>query len=763
MSAPPQAGGSLFEFPLSSAGSLCGMQEGSCPHHGGAPTFPGDQPHLVYERTLQPAAEGLLGVTALACSPEGSRVAIATKDRLLRLMGGPANTDELFPARPADKEKPCQLVTGLAFNHDGSLLAVSQSDEVTYVYSTKQQEAPRVCRRLPVGSPATCLAWAVEERRLLFIGLLGGKVRVADVEANKLGALHEAQSPVTSLACTADGLLVASGHRDGQVLLHDLQPGAPQPALVTLTQLAAVVVSIQLREEGVACAAGDKIVLLTRRGAKLRELSGISLPALIAWHPTAPWLVAASGEEVWLLPTSLPLAHGEADSSKEWAPVSKLVFEGLVCVTAIAWEKGGLSLCFASARGSVERLRAFQQHLVADDAEIFVSLCNTVLARPLQGEACCRELYRSGEKIEGLEVHRPLLREDNAGSLVLAWTARGFLAASLDSGKRYEVACSVGEELTWIGEVDGVCLLHEAAEALQLLTDSRDSTAQYFPGISRQDDAPQHAIVQVTHKRLVASLSSIPTGEQKSLVQSEQPLRWFGLGDSVLVLLDGVGQLRCVSLEEAKREQQHRDCKAAFLGTEALLVAQKEHTLCIWYNVEAPEVVDALQVEGVLLRLEDSAQAPQMKQETGLVVVTRKAFGTEERHPLCPLRRQFERCLRLEDYEEAVTVLSKLPESRTTTKLWSRLGARALDDEFLSSCLEGSDAISPACMQRIAVAAWAAASAGEAADAWFLRKMLKTQGLHGDTKETASNALHFKAGSVPPLFHPVLNIRIRRT
>ncbi|KAL8445433.1 hypothetical protein Emag_005119 [Eimeria magna] len=690
MAASLEAEGSHFELPLSSAASLCGVQEGSCLHDGGA--SPSErQPQLVYERSLRPAADGLLSVTALACSPDGSRVGVATKDRLLHLVGGPENTDEVFPARPADKGKPCQLVTGvftaasaftsferikrrrlrllpvactqgckcmhagLAFNYDGSLLAVSQSDGVTHVYAIKQQEARRVCRRLPVGSPATCLAWAVEERRLLFIGLLNGKVRVADVEANKLGALHEAQSPVTSLACTADGLLVASGHRNGQVLLHNLQPGAPHSALVTLTQLAAPVVSIQLREEGVACAAGDKIILLTRGGAKLRELGGIAFPALIAWHPTAPWLVAASGENVWLLSTSLPLVDEEAGSSKGWGPL---------------------------------------------------------LARPLQAEACCRVLHRPEERIERLEVQTPLVSVSNAGQLVLAWTARGFLAASLASGKRYELAGSVGEEATSDDERGGV--------------------------------------------------SSIPNGEQKSLFHSDQPVRWLGLGDSVLVLLDGEGQLRSVPLEEATREPQHRDRKAAFLGTEALLVAQQEHTLCIWYNVEAPEMVDALQVEGVLLRLEESSQTPERKGEKSLTVVTRKAFGVEERHPLCPLRRRFERCLRLEDYEEAVTLLSNLPESRATTKLWRRLGACALNEEFLSTCLQGSDAVSPACMQRVAVAAWAAASAGEAADAWFLRKMLKTQGLLGDSNESARNALHLKAGSVLALPHPAVDIHTNK-
>lgn len=43
-------------------------------------------------------------------------------------------------------------------------------------------------------------------------------------------------SSVTALACTLDGSLVLSGHSNGQLILHNLSPGAPPPALVTLAK-----------------------------------------------------------------------------------------------------------------------------------------------------------------------------------------------------------------------------------------------------------------------------------------------------------------------------------------------------------------------------------------------------------------------------------------------------------------------------------------------------------------------------------------------
>lgn len=81
---------------------------------------------------------------------------------------------------------------GLAFSHDGTRIAVSQSDGVAHVYSLEGEGKRSICCRLPLGCIGTSIAWAPEGRRLLFIGLSNGKVKVADVEANKLATLHDA-------------------------------------------------------------------------------------------------------------------------------------------------------------------------------------------------------------------------------------------------------------------------------------------------------------------------------------------------------------------------------------------------------------------------------------------------------------------------------------------------------------------------------------------------------------------------------------------
>lgn len=89
-------------------------QHGACsgPKNGGVLPSRQHPPQIVHECTLQQASDGLLSVTALACSPVGSRVCAATKDRTLRLLGGSPGNEDTFSARAAEKGKPLHLVTG---------------------------------------------------------------------------------------------------------------------------------------------------------------------------------------------------------------------------------------------------------------------------------------------------------------------------------------------------------------------------------------------------------------------------------------------------------------------------------------------------------------------------------------------------------------------------------------------------------------------------------------------------------------------------
>ncbi|KAL8429878.1 hypothetical protein Efla_004692 [Eimeria flavescens] len=779
-SASTCSAGPLCCLPLAAAGQ--DTQESACMQKESGFMRSKRAPLLLRDRCLLPACGAPAAVTALACNPASSSVCVATADRLLRLMGG-----------GKDKDKPTHRITGLAFNHDGSQVAAAQDDGVTHVYVVGRDQPRRICCRLPLGSPATCLTWAREGSRLLFVGLLSGKVRVADVLANKLGALHEAHSQVTSLACTPDGCLIASGHNNGQLLLHSIRPETPPPALRTVARLGGPVVSLQLQEETIACSAEHKVLLLSLDGTKLKQLDGLEQPALLAAHPAAPWVAAASGQAVLLLCTRpRPPAAADADAADgqqqvAWQPAASLLHPRMQSLSAVCWTANGGAVCVATADGSVEELLAVESIITAEELDACTTLEGVLLVRRMHAD-CWLPLVRMQEPIKALAVQRPLLRADSRERLVFAEAEKGIVCFLLPSKRSFSLPGGEKQKnIKWIDQRERLCLFHmangdgtrgghislitgEEGEIIKLQTTS-PASADFISLLASQ--VRYFSVLLFLLLFPAGRITRIPTGEHVAHIQSERAVRWFGLTERFLLVLDAEGHLRRLSVKA--EEQQKEDCllltdcsKALLLSSESLLVAQQNHNVCIWYNIDSAELVDVLLTDGLLHRVavkvktknEEEAEEEEEKEAEGeggggegeVFVVLRGPYQAEKKHPLCSVRRSFERCLRSHRFKEASDLLSRLPEGRTTSDLWRRLSSCALSDCQFDSLLcseEQEENEQPAdCMHRVAVAAWAAAAAGDLADARFLRKLLQSRGFFGSCAYNghAMSTTHFLAG-----------------
>lgn len=142
---------------------------------------------------------------------------------------------------------------------------------------------------------------------------------------------------------------------------------------------------------------------------QLQEAEVQGFGALLAWHPTAPYLAVAVGEELLLLltphalrqphPSRKPHASPErhthdactgrnesilVEQQKPAAATACMRCSGAVATTALMWEGNNTSLCFATARGSVERVTAHKLLSVQPNRlQLSVNLCNTVCKQPL--------------------------------------------------------------------------------------------------------------------------------------------------------------------------------------------------------------------------------------------------------------------------------------------------------------------------------------------------------------------------------------------
>ncbi len=223
---------------------------------------PGAEPKFV--RDLAEAQDAVL---AVAFSPDGTRLATAGADRVLRVYDT-AKGDVLFQV-----EDHADWVLDLAFSPDGKLLATASRDKTSKVFDVEKKESlatfqahaqpvyavlfsPDGKSVVSAGGDAQARVWTFdgEAKQTRAVGGFGGavfatalspdgktlaatgadhQVRLFNFEDGKaIRALEGHKDWVYSVAFSADGKQVASGSWDGEVRLWSVEDGKPLQAFL---------------------------------------------------------------------------------------------------------------------------------------------------------------------------------------------------------------------------------------------------------------------------------------------------------------------------------------------------------------------------------------------------------------------------------------------------------------------------------------------------------------------------------------------------
>ncbi|MET7403516.1 WD40 repeat domain-containing protein [Dactylosporangium sp. NPDC005572] len=124
---------------------------------------------------------------------------------------------------------PDRRFSGCCLTADGETLAATGFDGTVGVYDPRTGE-PRARVRVPVNLPG---AIAVDAgATVVFAGGQDGTVRRVRPERDELDPLDGHEGPVTALALSPDGRLLASAGRDGVVVVWDVERAAPVARLL---------------------------------------------------------------------------------------------------------------------------------------------------------------------------------------------------------------------------------------------------------------------------------------------------------------------------------------------------------------------------------------------------------------------------------------------------------------------------------------------------------------------------------------------------
>ncbi|XP_037541132.1 intraflagellar transport protein 172 homolog [Nematolebias whitei] len=158
---------------------------------------------LKHLKTLLTPQEGAAKVTCMAWSPNNTKFAVCTVDRVVLLYDEQGERRDKFSTKPLDAKygKQSYVVNDMVFSPDSTKIAIGQSDNIIYVYRIGEDwgDKKAICNKFVQTSAVTRLLWPAENA--IVYGLVDGKVRLANTQTNKSSTIYATESCVVSLTC----------------------------------------------------------------------------------------------------------------------------------------------------------------------------------------------------------------------------------------------------------------------------------------------------------------------------------------------------------------------------------------------------------------------------------------------------------------------------------------------------------------------------------------------------------------------------------
>jgi WD40 repeat protein len=326
-----------------------GVQTGTVGGHAGAVT---SLAFLGGSRVLSASADGSVkvfavppaatknvlahagAVTALAASPDGTRLLTGSADQQARLWNlSTGKLERTFSG-------PAQGVLAVAYSPLGNRVAAGSGDKALYVWESAGGKEVKKFTHLPAAVRAVALS---ADGKHAAAGLADGSVRLFDLAAGKevdVSSAHEGE--VHALLFTPKGDRLISGGADGVVQTRVV---FPRPAAGVRWKTGAAVLALALSKDGARLAVGGADKKITVRVlATGKDEASFATPSPVrglSFSADGKKLAAAGGEQARVYGPGGELeeyfAHTGAVNAVAWSANGKHVFTAGADKTARVW------------------------------------------------------------------------------------------------------------------------------------------------------------------------------------------------------------------------------------------------------------------------------------------------------------------------------------------------------------------------------------------------------------------------------------------
>ncbi|XP_062065144.1 intraflagellar transport protein 172 homolog [Lepus europaeus] len=639
---------------------------------------------LKHLRTLLSPQDGAAKVTCMAWSQNNAKFAVCTVDRVVLLYDEHGERRDKFSTKPADMKygRKSYMVKGMAFSPDSTKIAIGQTDNIIYVYKIGEDWGDKkvICNKFIQTSAVTCLQWPAEY--IIVFGLAEGKVRLANTKTSKSSTIYGTDSYVVSLTTNCSGKGILSGHADGTIVRYffdDEGSGESQGKLVNHPcppyALAWATNSI------VAAGCDRRIVAYGKEGHVLQTFDYSRDPQEREFTTAA---ASPGGQSVVLGSYDRLRVFNWSPRRSIWEEARPKEIANLYTITALAWKRDGSRLCAGTLCGGVEQFDCcLRRSIYKNKFELTYVGPSQVIVKNLSSGTRVVLKSRYGYEVEEVKI---LGKE----RYLVAHTSDTLLLGDLNANRLSEVAWqgSGGNE-KYFFENENVCMIFNAGELTLVEYGSNDTL-----GSVRTEFMNPHLIsVRINERcqrgmednKKLAYLVDIKTiaivdligGYNIGTISHESRVDWLELNETghKLLFRDRKLRLHLYDIESCSKTMILNFCSyVQWVPGSDVLVAQNRNSLCVWYNIEAPERVTMSSIRGDVVGLERGGGKTEVMVSEGVTTV---AYTLNEG------LIEFGTAIDDGNYTRATAFLETLEMTPETEAMWKTLSKLALEAKQL--------------------------------------------------------------------------------
>jgi intraflagellar transport protein 172 len=572
----------------------------------------------------------------------------------------------------------------MAFSPQSDKLAIAQSDNMVFVYKIGSEwgEKKSICNKFQHSSPITCLAWPLKRPNELIYGLAEGKVKIGQMKTHKPSTLYETNSYVSAMCSNPSGNAVVIAHLDGSIYSYWFETPDRGARLIvrhpcvpfTLAWGSSIVIAgndsqvVFYDEDG-----GEETSFDYSRDSTCKEFSaGVS-------NPTGDAVVLGNFNSFYV--------YCRNKDSMLWEEKGVTRVENMYSVTAVDWKSDGGRVALGTLCGIVDMYDVcVKRSSYKDGFEMTYVSHSQVIVRKVDTNAKIVVRSQYGFEIMKTNIFR--------GRFVVANTTETLLVGDMESLRMSEVQWHGNGKEKFIFDNQSACIIFYAGEASiveygvnEVLGSVRTNyTSSHVLSLRLNERPPRISSDDGGYRnpnqdnKKVAFLLDAQTICVKDLVMQssvtvfhDAKIDWLELNTRADLLLfrDKRRHLHLYVLESQTRTQLLNFCTyVQWVPNSDVVVAQNRTSLCVWYNIHAPDQVTLHSIKGDVEDIERGDGRTEVIVDEGMAQAV---------YPLDESLIEFGGAMDDRNLLHAMTILENLELTPESEAMWKQLSTAAIE------------------------------------------------------------------------------------